>query len=147
MSKKILIVAADYYEDIVNNLIQVAKKTILEYDHKVDIIKINGAFEIPFVINRYIKKYDGFIALGCIIRGQTYHFEMISNEVSRKIMDLSVKSNKPIGFGVIACQSMEQAKARSEFFEATQEIQNDSIKMKNNKGYEAAMVVINNINL
>ena len=70
--------------------------------------------EIPFLINRNINSYDGFIALGCIIRGETYHFQIISNEVARKIMDLTVNLNKPISFGILTCENLEQAKKRSE---------------------------------
>ena len=57
--------------------------------------------------------YDGFIALGCIIRGETYHFELISNEVTRKIMDLSINLKKPIGFGILTCDNLQQATERS----------------------------------
>ena len=87
--------------------------------------KVPGAFEIPFMISRGSDLYDGFVALGCIIKGQTYHFEIISNEVTRKLMDLSIDIDKPIGFGILTCQNKEQAKERSD-------------PTKGNKGAEAA---------
>ena len=116
MLYKILIVASDYYKDITKNLISHAKYILEEYDpldFNIDTKIISGSFEIPALINQNLESYDGFIALGCLIRGETLHFELISNEVSRKIMDLSISSNKPIGFGIITCDNLQQAKARS----------------------------------
>ena len=145
-NKKVLIVAADYYEEITTNLIEGAEKIFKEADIIVEIAKTNGSFEIPFLINKNLKKYDGFVALGCIIRGETYHFELIANEVSRKIMDLSIQSNKPIGFGIITCENMQQAKARSNKIETWSNIKENFGKAKKtNKGIEAAVAVVNNI--
>ena len=137
-NKKILIVASDYYKDITNNLIEGAKYVFRsEVEVTLDIHKTNGSYEIPFIISRNLEKFDGFIALGCIIRGETYHFELIANEVSRKIMDLSIQSNKPIGFGIITCENMSQAKARSNKIATYPDSQ------KTNKGIEAAAVAFN----
>ena len=145
-NKKVLIVAADYYEEITTNLIEGAEKIFKEADIIVEIAKTNGSFEIPFLINKNLEKYDGFVALGCIIRGETYHFELIANEVSRKIMDLSIQSNKPIGFGIITCENMQQAKARSNKIETWSNTKESFRKAKKtNKGIEAAVVVLNNI--
>ena len=147
-NKKVLIVAADYYEEITTNLIEGAEKIFKEADIIVEIAKTNGSFEIPFLINKNLEKYDGFVALGCIIRGETYHFELIANEVSRKIMDLSIESNKPIGFGIITCENMQQAKARSNKIETWSNTKESFRKAKKtNKGIEAAVVVVNNIHL
>tara|TARA_B100000029_G_C17061770_1_gene773409 strand:- start:59 stop:460 length:402 start_codon:yes stop_codon:yes gene_type:complete len=125
--KKILLVVSDYYEDISSNLIIGAKEKLLENKESIsfEIIKAPGSFEIPFIINQNIDNYDGFIALGCVIRGETYHFELIANECAKKIMDLSISSNKPIGFGILTCENLEQAITRSD-------------PKKSNKGYEAA---------
>ena len=131
MSKKVLIVASNYYENITNNLIEGATVVLRDSQINYDIEKTKGSFEIPFIINRNLKLYDGFISLGCIIRGETYHFELISNEVTRQIMDISISSNKPIGFGIITCENIEQAENRS----------NHSPK-KINKGNEAARAVV-----
>ena len=71
-----------------------------------------GVFEIPVTISRNIKKFDGFIALGCVIKGETPHFDFISKASTDAIMNLSVNSKKPIGNGIITCLNMSQAKVR-----------------------------------
>ena len=127
--KKVLSVVSNYYEDIANGLLEGAENHINNVSKKFDIeynIKYSpGSFEIPFLINTNKNLYDGFIALGCIIRGETYHFEIISNEVTRKIMDLSIEIDKPIGFGILTCENLAQAMQRSG-------------PHKGNKGAEAA---------
>ena len=120
--KKILIVLADYYEDISSVLLKTAKNNLNNFSIKV--IKVPGVFEIPITISKNIKKYDGFIALGCVIKGETPHFDFISSATIQAIMNLSVNSKKPIGNGVITCLNMKQAKARGK------------------KGKEAAQAVI-----
>jgi|TARA_Y100000996_G_scaffold410359_1_gene392588 6,7-dimethyl-8-ribityllumazine synthase len=111
MKKKYLIVIADYYKDISNDLL----KNSLKYIPKssvVKILKVPGVFEIPVTISKNIKKYDAFIALGCVIKGETPHFEFISNASTNAIMNLSIINKKPIGNGIITCLNMNQAKAR-----------------------------------
>ena len=120
--KKILIVIADYYKDISSSLLKSAKSNLNNFAVKV--IKVPGVFEIPITISKNIKKYDGFIALGCVIKGKTPHFNFISSASTQAIMDISVDSKKPIGNGIITCLNMNQAKARSK------------------KGKEAAQAVI-----
>ena len=109
--KKILLVVANYYQDISKGLIQSAKKNFSK-NYILDIKEVPGVFEIPVVISKNIKRYDGFLALGCVIKGQTPHFDFISLATTNAIMDLSVNSKKPIGNGVITCLNMKQAKAR-----------------------------------
>ena len=109
--KKILIVLADYYEDISLSLLKNAKKNLSNFS--VEIIKVPGVFEIPITISKNIKKFDGFIALGCVIKGETPHFDFISSAATQAIMKLSVDNKKPIGNGIITCLNMKQAKARS----------------------------------
>ena len=109
--KKILLVVANYYQDISKGLIQSAKKKFSK-NYVIDIKEVPGVFEIPVVISKHIKRYDGFLALGCVIKGQTPHFDFISLATTNAIMDLSVNSKKPIGNGVITCLNMKQAKAR-----------------------------------
>ena len=109
--KKILIVIADYYEDISSSLLKSAKSNLSNFSLKI--IKVPGVFEIPVTISKNIKKYDGFIALGCVIKGETPHFDFISSASTQAIMKLSVDFKKPIGNGIITCLSMRQAKARS----------------------------------
>ena len=108
--KKILIVLADYYEDISFSFLKNAKKNLNRFSLKV--VKVPGVFEIPITISKNIKKYDAFIALGCVIKGETPHFDFISNASTQAIMNLSVESKKPIGNGIITCLNMKQAKAR-----------------------------------
>ena len=111
MKKKILIVSANYYKDIAKGLISSAIKLIPK-TNKVKIIEVPGTFEIPIVISRNINKYDAFLALGCVIKGKTPHFDFISQASINAIMDLSITSKKPIGNGIITCLNMSQAKAR-----------------------------------
>ena len=108
--KKILIVIADYYEDITTSLLNSAKSNLSNFSLKI--IKVPGVFEIPVTISKNIKKYDGFIALGCVIKGETPHFDFISSASTQAIMKLSVDNKKPIGNGILTCLNMRQAKAR-----------------------------------
>ena len=112
MKKKCLIVVANYYENISNNLLQSALRSI-KNKLSFKIIYVPGVFEIPITISKNIKKYDGFIALGCVIKGQTPHFEFISSSVTDNILKMSVKNKKPIGNGIITCLNKKQAIARS----------------------------------
>ena len=123
---KVLIVSSNYYQDIANNLLNGAKDFLKDFPTiEFELLEVPGCFEIPYIINTNNEYYEGFIALGCIIRGETYHFELISNEVTRKIMDLSTDIGKPIGFGILTCENLEQALERSD-------------QDKKNKGAEAA---------
>ena len=110
--KKILLVVANYYQDISKGLIQSAKKKFSK-NYILDFKEVPGVFEIPVVISKNIKRYDGFLALGCVIKGQTPHFDFISLATTNAIMDLSVNSKKPIGNGIITCLNKSQAKSRS----------------------------------
>ena len=109
--KKILIVTADYYKDISSGLLNISKKNFPR-NFRIRIIKVPGVFEIPVTISKNIKKYDAFVALGCVIKGQTPHFDFISQSSTNAIMDLAINSKKPIGNGIITCLNMKQAKAR-----------------------------------
>ena len=108
MNKKYLIVVADYYKDIAKGLIDSSLKLIPK-SSSVKIIRVPGVFEIPVTISKNIKKYDAFLALGCVIKGKTPHFDFISQASTDAIMNLSVQSKKPIGNGIITCLNMKQA--------------------------------------
>ena len=123
MKKKYLIVSANFYKDISNGLLNSAKK-ILPKSSIIKIINVPGVFEIPVTISKNINKYDAFLALGCVIKGQTPHFDFISQASTDAIMKLSIESKKPIGNGIITCLNMRQAKVRK------------------NKGREAAQAVL-----
>ena len=129
MKNRILIVSANYYKEISKNLELGAINALKENGFEYEVINAPGCFEIPYLIKKNISNFIGFISLGCIIKGDTYHFEVIANETSRKIIDLSVDFNVPIGFGVLTCYDLEQAIIRSD------------VNQKN-KGQEAALACI-----
>ena len=111
MKKRYLIVVADYYKDIADGLL----KSTLDELPKLSIIKIimvPGVFEIPVTISKNIRKFDAFLALGCVIKGQTPHFDFISQASTDAIMKLAIENRKPIGNGIITCLNMKQAIAR-----------------------------------
>ena len=110
MKKKICIIKSVYNEDVTNELLLGAKKLLKKNDIKrVDIINVPGAFEIPVVISKNIKKYDAFIAIGCIIKGETSNFDLISNAITNGIMQISITHKKPIGNAIITCFNKAQA--------------------------------------
>lgn len=111
MKKKYLIVIANYYKDISEGLLESSKK-LLPKNNIIKIITVPGVFEIPVTISKNIKKFDAFIALGCVIKGETPHFDFISQASTNAIMQLSTYYKKPIGNGIITCLNMKQAIAR-----------------------------------
>ena len=130
MKIKILIVNAHYYSNISKDLVSDARLILDRNKVKYETIDVAGVFEIPVIIAKNIKKYDGFIALGCVIKGETPHFEFISKTTINAIMKLSVKSKKPIGNGILTCMNISQASARSD------------PKGEKRKGKEAAEAVL-----
>ena len=128
MKYKILIVVANYYADISSNLLKKAK-LILKKKANIKVINVTGVFEVPVVISKNIKKFDGFIALGCVIKGETPHFDFISKASTNAIMNLSITKKKPISNGIITCLNKKQAKARSS-------------NNKKNKGLEASKAIL-----
>ena len=111
MKNKVLIIQANYYKDISTALLKSAKNELKNFA-KINIISVPGVFEIPVVISKNLKKYDGFVALGCVIKGQTPHFDFISKSTTEAIMNISVESKKPVGNGIITCLNKNQAIAR-----------------------------------
>ena len=112
MKKKYLIVVANYYQNISNLLLKSALKEI-KSKNSVKIMYVPGVFEIPVIISKYIKKFNGFVAIGCVIKGQTPHFELISKAVTNSLLKLSIDYKKPIGNGVITCLNKTQAMKRT----------------------------------
>ena len=108
MKKKILIINANYYKEISKGLLNSALSQIPK-DNNINKINVPGVFEIPVTISKNLKKFNGFIALGCVIKGKTPHFDFISSATTNAIMQLSVHSKKPVGNGVITCLNMKQA--------------------------------------
>ena len=111
MNKKILIVLANYYKDISDGLLKSALKKIPR-SNRIKIIRVPGVFEIPVTISKNVKKFDAFLALGCVIKGQTPHFDFISQASTNAIMNISVDQKKPVGNGIITCLNIKQAKER-----------------------------------
>ena len=127
---KICIVVANYYpkisKELVKGAIRILKKNNL---FKYKKISAPGIFEIPVIITRNIKNYDAFIALGCVIKGKTPHFNFISSATTNAIMQISITHQKPIGNGILNCLNINQALKRSD------------VKNKD-KGGEAAKAVL-----
>ena len=122
--KKILIVNANYYKNISKKLVLSSKKK-LNNKVKVNIINVPGIYEIPIAIRKNIKKFDGFVALGCVIKGKTPHFDLICYSTFNSILNLSITFNKPIGNGIITAHNMKQALQRCK----------STISKKQNKGF------------
>ncbi len=116
----LLIVEARFYDDLADALLAGAKAALDEADATYDVITVPGALEVPAVISFALdaetdggKAYDGFVALGTVIRGETYHFEIVANESSRGLMDLSIQESLAIGNGILTTENLEQAWARA----------------------------------
>ena len=132
---KVCIIVSNFYPKISKMLVDGAVSKLKK--NKISnfkIIKVPGTFEIPVVISRNIDFYDGFIALGCVIKGKTLHFELISKAVTNALMYLSIIHKKPIGNGILTCNNKKQAFSRA----------NQNIK---DKGGEAANAVISVFNI
>ena len=129
MKNKVLIVSSSYYENISNKLLKGATEELKKNNLAYDVLYAPGCFEIPFLISKNVNEYEGFVALGCVIKGETYHFNLIANECARKIIDISNVNLKPIGFGILTCENINQAIERSDV-------------TKKNKGKEAANACI-----
>jgi len=134
MKRKICIVVASYYPDVTRFLLKgttdFLKKNGIKNFKK---IQTTGVFEIPVLIAKNINKFDGFIALGCVIKGQTPHFHYISKSTINALMKLSIDYKKPIGNGIITCLNKSQALNRSS-------------PNKKNKGKEAANGMLSVLN-
>jgi 6,7-dimethyl-8-ribityllumazine synthase len=111
---RILIVESRYYADIAEALIQGAQREIDRNGAVLERVEVPGAFEIPGAIALAAGRYDGFVALGCVIRGETTHYDYVCGESARGLMDLSVQKRLAIGYGIVTVNTMEQAKARAE---------------------------------
>ena len=136
MNKKTLsvsVVVADYYKEITDSLTNAAVEHLQNNNTNYEIFKVPGVYEIPQFINWKLskKKINLFIALGCVIKGDTYHFEVISDAVGQSLLDISSSNSKTIiSNGIINAYSESQAKKRSKA---------DS---KKNKGFEAASAMV-----
>ena len=121
--KKILIVNSNYYKEISKKLIFNVKKKLNKKRYKIYIFEVPGVYEIPIAIRKNINKFDGFVAIGCVVKGKTAHFDLISKSVIDAIMNLSINHKKPIGNCILTCFNYKQALDRK------------------NKGKEAALAL------
>ncbi|WGS65080.1 6,7-dimethyl-8-ribityllumazine synthase [Marinitoga aeolica] len=123
-----------FSEKLLEGALDALKRHNVE-EENIDVFKVPGAFEIPFITKKLIKKdYDAIIALGVVIRGETYHFEVVANEVSKGVAQINIESNIPVTFGVVTSETLEQSIDRSG-------------AKAGNKGFEAAMAAIEMANL
>jgi 6,7-dimethyl-8-ribityllumazine synthase len=113
MPFRLAIVASRFNEEIVSGLLAGAEKALA--GHNVTIFRCPGAFEIPTVAKNLCAsgRYDSVIALGCLLRGDTLHFEVLSHQVTLELSRVSVETQVPVAFGVLTCDTYEQAEARS----------------------------------
>ena len=127
---KICIVVAKFYPEISSRLLKGASKKLKQNKlNDVKIVYVPGVFEIPTVIANLVNKFDGFIALGCVIKGKTPHFDFLCNSTFNAIANLSVNNKAPIGNGILTCKNKNQALIRSDV-------------KKVNKGADAAEALI-----
>ena len=118
---RLLIVEARFYNHISDALLEGAVKAINAAEAEYDVVTVGGALEIPAAISLADEgghrpagvRYDGYVALGCVIRGETYHFEVVANESARGLMDLSIAKRLPIGNGILTVDTEAQALARA----------------------------------
>src|SRR3989442_12607919 len=128
------IVASEYNSVIVDRLNAGAKRALKD-QKQVNLIRVPGSFEIPLAAKKAAlsKKYDGIVALGCVLRGETPHFQYISGAVSHGLQSVALETGIPVGFGLLTVDTVEQAMERS--------------GESGNKGCEAAMATLEMINV
>ena len=114
MNKKNSIIASNFYPKITKMLIKGANDELVKKGYKkIKIIIVPGTFEIPVIVSKLIKKYHAFIVLGCVIKGQTSHYDYLCTSIFNSLTNLSIKSKKPIGNGILTCDNLKQALARA----------------------------------
>ena len=126
------VIASRFNDDIVAGLLDGALDCLKRHgarDEDIDVIRVPGAFEIPTVARTLAGRHDALIALGCILRGETPHFEFIANQVTIELSRIACETRRPIAFGVITCETLQQAIDRSS-------------PGAGNKGWEAALAAI-----
>ena len=129
------IVSSSFNKVITDRLLKGALQELQQHEHnRLDVVWVDGAFEIPAVLKAMARTehYDALLAIGCIIRGETAHFDYLAQACASGVMNVSVETSVPIGFGVLTCDTLAQAKARSE-------------PGGDNKGVDAAKAAVNSI--
>ncbi len=133
------IVASRFNDFIVDRLLEAAVETLVQAGAEageLDLVRVPGAFEIPLALKLLADghRHDGLVAIGCVIRGETPHFDYVAGEASRGATEVSLEHGIPVGFGILTVDTIEQARARSG-------------PGSSNKGAEAALAVIEMANL
>ena len=132
---KICIVVSNFYPKISEMLIKGALNKLKEKKiSNFNFINVPGTYEIPVLVSKLINKYDGFIVLGCVIKGKTPHFHYLCSSVFQSLTNLSIKNKKPIGNGILTCNNKKQAIERAD-------------PKKKNKGGDATQAVITLLNI
>lgn len=134
MPHRFAIVASEYNSVVMDRLIDGAKRALND-QQQVSVIRVPGSFELPLAVKRAAEsqKFDGVVALGCVMRGETPHFEYISAAVSHGLQQVALETGIPVGFGVLTVDTVQQAM--------------DRCGESGNKGAEAALAVLEMINV
>lgn len=128
---EILIITADFYPDITQEMLSGATQTLEAAGAQYEVMSVPGAFEIPGAIRFALhnKRYDGFVALGCVIRGETTHYDYVCAESARGLMNLALEHNAALGYGILTVENEEQAWERAKITQG-------------NKGKDAALAAL-----
>ena len=137
--RRFAIITARFYRELTDWLVDGAERALKECGvaaHDIDTFDVPGCFELPLAAHKLIEdgNYDGIVALGVVIRGETAHFDFVAGECARGIMDVQLESGVPIGFGVLTTENMAQAEERAD-------------PKRGDKGYEAAMAAASLVTL
>ena len=129
--KRFAIVAARFYRDLSDQLVDGARRALRDCgiaDDDIELFDVPGCFELPIAVRNLLrsKRFDGAVTLGVVIRGETPHFDFVAGECARGIMDVQLASGIPVGFGVLTTETLEQAQHRAD-------------PKRGDKGYEAAL--------
>lgn len=137
--RRIVVVASRFNEPVVRKLVEGALDALVEHGvtfDDIDVVWVPGAWELPLAARLLLnsERYDGLVAVGAVIRGETSHFDFIAGEASRGLADVSAQSETPVGFGLLTCDTDEQAEARAG-------------GEHGNKGWDAAVAVLEMVDL
>lgn len=137
--RRVAVLASRFNEPIVKKLVDGALEALVKYGvlyEDIDVVWVPGAWELPITARWLLasERYDGIVAVGAVIRGETAHFDYIAGEASRGLANVSIDSETPIGFGVLTCDTDEQAEARAGGDHG-------------NKGFDAAVAVLEMVDL
>jgi 6,7-dimethyl-8-ribityllumazine synthase len=134
---RILVIAAPYYREVVDGMLRGAQSVLADVKAETDVVEVAGAYELPAALAMALaspRRWDGFLLLGCVVKGETDHYTFICDAICHGVMDLSTKHAAAIGFGLLTVDTLAQAEARS---------RDDRM----NKGAEAAHAVLGQVGL